>query len=345
MAESQVPFEYQDSSEIRSSLSEDRFAPYLKSAGYSETYAFNLYLYNARLSKSFLYPLHVLEVSLRNHISAIFCTEYGDDWPHNEGFRNNLTEESCAALDKGIVRAKSRKTNDIVATLTFDFWSNLFRAEYDRAFWQTHMSVLLPNAKSSTRKDFQKTVRDLNTFRNRIAHHEPIHKVDISTLHAQIIETISWICFETSQWVKHYSTVNQVMRTKPSKDGELAPFFKDFCDKSFETVLLSNNLSTLPSSRFLLCENELGELASVIEVQHVALYLLNLKEGSDLIVDLCVHTIEDVVSYHKLQSNYSICGGHESYSKAKDILRKGISYIVVGEKPVLGLIAKAHRAY
>ena len=345
MAESQASFKYLHGSNIRLSLSEDRFAPYLQGAGYAEEYAFNLYLYNARLSKSFLYPLHVLEVSLRNHISAIFCSEYGDDWPHNEDFRNNLTEESCAALDKGILRAKSIKTNDIVATLTFDFWSNLFRSEYDRAFWQTHMGVLLPNAKNPTRKDFQKTVRDLNIFRNRIAHHEPIHKVDISTQHTQIIETIGWMCFETSQWVKHYSTVNQVMRTKPSKNGELAPFFKDSCDKSFETVSLSNDLSSLPSVRFLLCESEPDGLLSVIELQHIALYLLRLKEGNDLMVDLRTHTIGDVVSYHKMQSNYSICGGHESLSKAKTILRKRVSYIVVGDGAVLGVVAKAHRSY
>lgn len=345
MAESQAPFEYQDSGEIRLSLSEDRFAPYLQSAGYSEAYAFNLYLYNARLSKAFLFPLHMLEVTLRNRINSIFCSQYGADWPHDSRFRALLTAESRAALDKGVVRAKSRKTNDIVATLTFDFWSNLFRAEYDRPFWQTNMGVLLPNAVHPTRKDFQKTVRDLNGFRNRVAHHEPIHKLNISAQHTQIIETIELLCSETANWVKHYSTVGQVMRTKPSKDGELAPFFKDRCDKSFETVLLSSNLSALPSSRFLLCGSEQCGLESVIEMQHIALYLLSLKEGNELIVDLRVHTIEDVVSYHKMRSNYSICGGHESYSKAKTILRKGVSYIVVGEKPVLGLIAKAHRVY
>lgn len=69
MAESQVPYPYtEDNHSIISSLSEARFAPYLKNAGFNQHYAFSLYLYNARLSKAFLYPLHILEVTLRNRI-------------------------------------------------------------------------------------------------------------------------------------------------------------------------------------------------------------------------------------------------------------------------------------
>lgn len=47
MAESQVPYPYsEDNHSIISSLSEARFAPYLKNAGFNQHYAFSLYLYN-----------------------------------------------------------------------------------------------------------------------------------------------------------------------------------------------------------------------------------------------------------------------------------------------------------
>jgi hypothetical protein len=346
MAESQAPYKYQAGEDIRFSLSEDRFAPYLKNAGYSQSYAFNLYLYNARLSKAFLFPLHILEVSLRNHISAIFTANFGSDWPHESGFQESLTAESLAALNKGITRAKSTNTNDVVATLTFDFWSNLFRSEYDRPFWQTNMSVLLPNANRLTRKEFQKNVRDLNDFRNRVAHHEPIHKVNISAQHAQIIGTISWLCNETAEWTKHYSTVNQVMRTKPSRSGETAPFFKDRCDDNFKQALDSTSLNELSSSRFVLCHDTSGQLLAVIETQHVAQYLLSLKEGNELVIDLTEHKVSQLIERHDLYNNYSICGGDESLYKASTILKKRVNYIVViQEKETLGVIAKAHRHY
>ncbi len=345
MAESQVPYNYLNFEYLQTSLSEDRLVPYLKSAGYSEEYALNLYLYNARLSKAFLFPLHVLEVALRNHMSVIFRAEFGLNWLNEESFQATLSRESLSALDKGIERAKSRDINDVVATLTFDFWSNLFRAEYDRPFWQKHMRALLINAENPTRNEFQKTVRDLNKFRNRIAHHEPIHKMDVSSVHAQVVKVIGWLCSETATWVKHYSTVNQVMRTKPSRGGESAPFFKDRCDSDFEYVTENMGLDQLPSSRFMLCNDISGSLLAVVEAQHIAAYLLSLQEDKELVVDLKEHIIIQLIEAQGLIGNFSICGGSESLSKASMILKKGIAYIVVKDDRVQGLIAKAHRRY
>lgn len=66
MAESQVTYIYDSNiNTIKENISDNRFSAYLKKAGFNEIYAFNLYLYNARISKAFLFPLHMLEVSLR----------------------------------------------------------------------------------------------------------------------------------------------------------------------------------------------------------------------------------------------------------------------------------------
>ena len=114
MAECQVPYIYPDGDKekIKLSLSPKRFAPYFIKAGRKQTYAFNLYLFNARLSKAFLFPLHVLEVSLRNQISSIFVSLYGADWTQEPTFRNNLTPESLSSLDTAIRRAKTPNTDD-----------------------------------------------------------------------------------------------------------------------------------------------------------------------------------------------------------------------------------------
>lgn len=345
MAESQLPYPYQSFTPLRASLSEVRLSPYLKSAGYSEEYAFNLYLYNARLSKAFLFPLHVLEVSLRNHMSSVFSAEFGSNWLHQPNFRAILSKDSLDALDKGIARAKSEDVNDVVATLTFDFWSNLFRPEYDRPFWQTHMSDLLPNAERTTRREFQKIVRDLNKFRNRIAHHEPIHKEDISAQHSLTLNVIGWLCKETAEWVRHYSTVSQVLRTRPSKNGESPPFFKDRCDTDFGVVSVSMGLNQLPTSRFLLCYDSSGDLLAVLEAKHIAAYLLSFQEEGVLMVDLREKTIGQLIEMVGLADNFLVCGSTESLSKASIVLKKSISYIVVKDDVVLGVIAKAHRRY
>ncbi|WP_437609251.1 hypothetical protein [Erwinia sp. V71] len=101
MAESQVPWSYDGSGpNLIASLSDTRFEPYLVSAGHNLDYAFGLYLYNARMAKAFLYPLHILEVTLRNRISHVFCQHFDMAWCHCAAFRAILTKESQATLGK-----------------------------------------------------------------------------------------------------------------------------------------------------------------------------------------------------------------------------------------------------
>ncbi|MCS3431242.1 Abi family protein [Klebsiella sp. BIGb0407] len=251
MAESQVPYDYAgNDASIIENLSEARFAPYLKNAGFNKQYAFSLYLYNARLSKSFLYPLHILEVTLRNRMSDIFSIYFDDKWYTHNSFRSGLSAESMDALDRGMRRAKKTNKEDIISTLTFDFWSNLFRPEYDRFVWQTNMKNLLPNI-SMTRKDFEKTVKNINDFRNRIAHYEPIHRMNLSQMHVNILNTLTWLSIETSLWVKHHSTVNECLRMKPSPKGDGNILVSERCDNDFTVVALSDSISTIQNLPFV----------------------------------------------------------------------------------------------
>ena len=112
MAESQLPFPYTpaDIAAVKAALSAARFATYLTRAGNDEAYALALYLYNARLAKAFLYPLHVAEVTLRNAIDESLVAMYGPDWPYDTRFRNQLlTAEGLATLDKAIARVGGRR--------------------------------------------------------------------------------------------------------------------------------------------------------------------------------------------------------------------------------------------
>lgn len=348
MAESQVHYVYDGNSEnIKLCLSENRFAPYLTKAGHNEVYAFNLYLYNARLSKAFLFPLHILEVALRNRISSIF-SEYGDNWPIEQSFRAALSQESLRALDKAIERAKTNKTEDIVATLTFDFWSNLFRSEYDRSLWQTHMHTVLPNTKI-TRKQFKKIAKDINDLRNRIAHHEPIHFFNISQWHKKIMDVLSWIDTETYLWAKHHSTVNAILRTSPSASGEARPHFGDRCDSDIQVVLETDSLDVYQSNRFVITQNSQGHLVSILEHRHILHFVLSQidTDGKSLAVDLSEYLFDDITNSQNLKDNYQCCSSSESLSKARSFFtQRNVNYIVVRDiHTIHGVIAKSHRQY
>jgi hypothetical protein len=54
-------------------------------------------------------------------------------------------------------------------------------------------------------------------FRNRIFHHEPIIERDILREYGAIIELIKWISSDKGDWIKQYSRVAVVARTKPRR--------------------------------------------------------------------------------------------------------------------------------
>lgn len=220
MAECQVQFDYTDDvvQKLVGQLSDKRYSTYLKGAGHDDEFAFQLYLYNARLAKSFLFPLHVVEVVLRNGIDEVLSHRFGAQWHQSDAFLGILTAESSASLRKAILRAsRDGKVlkDDVVSHLTFDFWSNLFRPEYDRPLWQAGMRLLLPGAPTTTRAEFQPRVARINRFRNRIAHHEPILSEDATLRLREIIDAVASRSKVTADWLKGHATVHQVIRSRP----------------------------------------------------------------------------------------------------------------------------------
>ncbi|MDR2243447.1 Abi family protein [Providencia sp. PROV188] len=349
MAESQVTYIYDSNiNTIKENISDNRFSAYLKKAGFNEIYAFNLYLYNARISKAFLFPLHMLEVSLRNRINRIFKILYGDDWANQQAFRSNLTSESLNSLDTAFRRCDMKHTENVIAELSFDFWSNLFRAEYDRVFWQKNMKVLTPHH-ITTRKEFQKIIKNINKLRNRIAHYEPIHDLDISTLHSQVIDVINWISLETSRWVKHYSTVNEMLRTSPSPTGEPRPHFSERCDNDFIEINENIFLSEIPKARFILVKNKDGKVLSVLEHKDIFNFIINLidVDGKSIAIDLTDYKFKNICKELSLNNNYHECGHEESFSKTAMIFKKSKSQFILVKRTdeIIGVISKSHRRY
>lgn len=237
MAESQVPYPNLPAqiAAIRGSLSEPRFATYLQKGGGNEAYAIALYLYNARVAKAFMFPLGVVEITLRNAIDALLVTQHGATWHLDAGFRDIvLMPEGLSTLDKAIQRVGAGAARGrVVAELTFDFWSNLFRPNYGD-LWRTGLNVVFPNlTKTTTRHDIQTMARSINQFRNRVAHHEPVLDLNVTDVYANIVELVSLRCNETAAWLKHHSTLSSIIRTRPrgaaagfvSLGSRLAPDF------------------------------------------------------------------------------------------------------------------------
>lgn len=356
MDESQVPYLYNAEriASLKASLSEPRFATYLTRAGGNEAFAFELYLYNARLAKTFLFPLSIAEVTLRNAVDGVLRQMYGDSWHQDNNFRNAvLTKESLSALDKAMRRAGSDKRDKVIAELTFDFWSNLFRPEY-AILWRTKANIAFPGlSHGEGQQEIQSLVKKINNFRNRVAHHEPILDENVTDLHSKIIKMVKLRCKVTADWLRYYSKIHVVIRTKPNPAGFTPVTLGSRADKMFEIVERTSKLSNLtrensrPCSAFVCVEN--GGVVGAFTYQQLGIYMMIKSRELNGMVDLNDHTVADILNSPAVEDSFSSMPEESSFFDTIEILKEPNTRVVVAVKAdngmPIGVVLRAHRRY
>ncbi|MCM2435970.1 CBS domain-containing protein [Agrobacterium rosae] len=358
MAESQVPFPYLPAQlqAIRASISEPRFATYLAKGGNHEEYAMALYLYNARVAKAFLYPLNVAEVTLRNAVDGILVARFGASWHQDATFRDQtLTGNGLATLDKAIQRAGAGAARDqIVATLTFDFWSNLFRPEYG-GLWRTTVNIAFPHLQhGESRQEIQNLVKPINVFRNRVAHHEPVLDLNVTDIHAKIVRLIELRCAETATWMKHHSTLSTVVRTRPRRDGTNANTLAAKLDPGFVPVKPETDLGELAElldekHQAIICLDDDGRPIAALTVVDAIRFITECAKRLGGMIDLNDHTVSDLVKVANLADRWTQMDDATPLALAVKELQKPRIQILVGIEAAsgkaTGAILRAHRRY
>lgn len=356
MADSQLPYSYDAATiaSLRASLSETRFATYLGKANGNEHFAFALYLYNARLAKSFLFPLSVAEVTLRNAVDQVILQSFGDSWHQNAEFRDEtLTQQSLATLDKAIERAKSNERGKVIAELTFDFWSNLFRSEYG-SFWRTRANIAFPGlAHREGRHDIQLLVKEINRLRNRVAHHEPILDMNVPDLHSKIIKLVELRCRVTAEWMRHHSTVSVVMRSRPNLTNSAPVPLSSKADSRFSLVERGQSLVDLARGDSHSCSAfvcvECNEVVGAFTHQQITHFLMSKALELEGLVDLNDHSVSDILSDQKVVGGFRLLPSNVPFIDAVKVLKEPGTRILVAfdnEKNMpIGVILRAHRRY
>ena len=356
MAESQISYPYHAATitALKASLSEPRFGSYLAKASNNEHYAIALYLYNARLAKSFLFPLNVAEITLRNAVDCALVQKFGPDWHTENNFRDRtLSEQSRAALEKAITRASAQDRGKVIAELTFDFWSNLFRVEY-ASVWRTMANIAFPELPHGQgRREVQTLVREINQFRNRVAHHEPILDVNVPDLHSKMIKLVKLRCEVTADWMKHHSTVSTAMRSRPNLAGSAPVTLGDRTDTAFAEVHASTTLAELNKSegkteKAIVCTDS-GNFVGAFTQQILAQYITEKAGEADGLIDLNDHTVGDVLKSPGVKETYHSQPARLPFFDAVEILKRPKAQLSVALDEAAnapqGVILRAHRRY
>jgi len=190
-------------------FSPDRVEPYVAACGGNRSRAIHLYAWNARATGAFVEVMHHVEVLLRNRIADTLAGDVGRRWytspvvltPAGLGM---VTE----ALDR-IRRGGKRATyGQVIASLTFGFWTGLFGASaHNEDLWRRHLHKTFRRHGPGRRKDVAGRLAVIRIFRNRLAHHEPIHGQNLVERHEELLELAAWLDPAAEAWIRKESRV------------------------------------------------------------------------------------------------------------------------------------------
>lgn len=186
--------------ELGSIAGADRIGRYLNAVNNNQDQAVLLYALNIKLSGSF-FDMHALfEIALRNRINSHYQAHFNDpDWLINQCNANGIflkdhqkslsnsrmpgRKQVTSLTNVNEVKARLQKENKsvtnsrIVAWLSFSFWCRMFdKSLYNlggkglmRVFGQSNTAIKKPGQKT-----VYKELGQINGWRNRIAHFEPL---------------------------------------------------------------------------------------------------------------------------------------------------------------------------
>lgn len=156
-------------------------------------YAWNICLCEA------LYPvLQILEVGFRNSLHDAATNFFGTPRWYKQP---NLLQPSAANMvteAEEEVHSQAKDPADpgrVVAELNFGFWTNLLNKRYEQTLWPRLLKTTFPFLPAPVRtRDFaHKRFERIRRVRNRIFHHEPILKYDLTRLHAEVLDAMDWL--------------------------------------------------------------------------------------------------------------------------------------------------------
>jgi hypothetical protein len=212
------------------SLSPERMSSYTSVAGADREKAVRLYTWNTAVSAAFYGPLQGLEVALRNALHRALSAIYGLTWYDNPacqfdwGTQRRISEAKQKLKDGGYAVDPPH----VVAELSFGFWVAILgkggkvgpqdsrKRNYEMALWRPALHKAFPHAKQSRVMTHQ-PLDYLRTFRNRIAHHEPIFTRHLAADYQSILTVAGWICPHTRDWIAHHSRVTELLATSPDE--------------------------------------------------------------------------------------------------------------------------------
>lgn len=227
------------------------------------------------------------------------------------------------------------------------------RPEYGQ-FWRTNLNIVFPNIqRGQTRRDIQMIVRDINAFRNRVAHHEPVLDSNVTDIHSKIVDIVSLRCRETAAWLKHHSTVSAAIRTRPH--GPAAGFvsLSERLAPDFLTVLGNTRLDHIAGGfdrahQAAVRVDEAGAPTAAFGPLDLIKFVSEDLTKNDGFTFLTERTVDDLLAAVDVTGSWVTLDAAIPMADAIDVLKQPATNIIVGVDPTgkaIGVLTRALRRY
>jgi hypothetical protein len=165
--------------------------------------------------------LGVLEVVLRNALSAQLSNHHGTlpgRWYDDPlGVLSEVAHQDIAAARQRVrMMRRPESTGRVIAELNFGFWKYLLAKRYEATLWTGYLRHSFPNLQPQRRFTVFAALDELHGLRNRVAHHEPIHRRDLTEDLLQLFRVLDWIDVDVREWAVKLSRVQAVIAARPT---------------------------------------------------------------------------------------------------------------------------------
>ncbi len=221
-----------DPAVILDRLSYDRLRSYLDDCDNDPNRALDLYAWNAQIAAAFLEDLGRLEVVLRNRFdealteltaSAGLSSPWYDQAASFAGRSNRHILKVIAKAKQRAARNEEQSTtqDSVMTQLGFGFWRFLCSPRYHTTLWVPALTAQFPNHSSAgnaarIRAEVESRMNRLHFLRNRVAHHEAIHRRELADDARLIMELVQWMCLDTYFWMNGLSRIPDVLASRPA---------------------------------------------------------------------------------------------------------------------------------
>ncbi|WP_420369114.1 hypothetical protein [Curtobacterium sp. L1-20] len=206
-------------------LSAPRFERYRNRYAGRSDLAARLYAWNTELATAFWGPVGCLEVFVRNAVHDALRRDRRDDWWNDPTVR--LLDRERRAIDDAVRTLRRRGELDpapdrVVAATSLGLWVGLTDGgiprdpmwSYETTLWQPRIVHAFPGLGNVRRKQLHRRLDEVRRFRNRLAHHEPVHEAPVERIRDDLVAIAGFIHSDAAALIAGAQRIDAVLARK-----------------------------------------------------------------------------------------------------------------------------------